>query len=203
MLKMIFSVTICLYLWTSLTGGLGSRMPFNWWKCLENLRMHWIHLAQDRGQWQDHVNTIMNLQVPWTPENFLRGWATVGLLRTQLGGVRDWILNWKGCGDKWPWPNLKKSSLSGYSRPVVAAVQSVLSLTSLIIIIIIILLLLLLLNARILSHQAEIWTHDIPNTKERSHSTVTLGKLHAARDADLIPREKRSYSWVINTVVWI
>jgi hypothetical protein len=24
----------------------------------------WIHLAQDRDQWQDHVNTVMNLRVP-------------------------------------------------------------------------------------------------------------------------------------------
>jgi hypothetical protein len=24
----------------------------------------WMHLAQDRGQWQAFVNTVMNLQVP-------------------------------------------------------------------------------------------------------------------------------------------
>jgi hypothetical protein len=26
--------------------------------------MDWIHLAQDRDQWQDLVTTVMNLQVP-------------------------------------------------------------------------------------------------------------------------------------------
>jgi hypothetical protein len=25
---------------------------------------NWIHLAQDSGQWQAFVNTVMNLQVP-------------------------------------------------------------------------------------------------------------------------------------------
>jgi hypothetical protein len=24
----------------------------------------WIHVAQDRDQWQDFVNTVMNLRVP-------------------------------------------------------------------------------------------------------------------------------------------
>jgi hypothetical protein len=26
--------------------------------------VNWIHLAQDRNQWRDVVNTIMNLMVP-------------------------------------------------------------------------------------------------------------------------------------------
>jgi hypothetical protein len=26
--------------------------------------VHWIHLAQDRGQWRDVVSTVMNLRVP-------------------------------------------------------------------------------------------------------------------------------------------
>jgi hypothetical protein len=26
--------------------------------------MDWIHLAQDRNQWRDLVNTVMNLRVP-------------------------------------------------------------------------------------------------------------------------------------------
>jgi len=26
--------------------------------------MHWIHMAQDKDQWRDLVNTVMNLQVP-------------------------------------------------------------------------------------------------------------------------------------------
>jgi hypothetical protein len=30
--------------------------------CLEGL--HWIHLAEDRNQWQAVVNTIMKLGVP-------------------------------------------------------------------------------------------------------------------------------------------
>jgi len=29
------------------------------WECVD-----WMHLAQDRGQWQALVNTVMNLQVP-------------------------------------------------------------------------------------------------------------------------------------------
>jgi hypothetical protein len=29
------------------------------WDCL-----HWIELAQDRDQWRDLVNTVMNLRVP-------------------------------------------------------------------------------------------------------------------------------------------
>jgi hypothetical protein len=27
--------------------------------------MNWIHLAQDEYQWQAHVNTVMNIWVPW------------------------------------------------------------------------------------------------------------------------------------------
>jgi hypothetical protein len=30
-----------------------------WWKGVD-----WIHLAQDRDQWQALVNTVMNLGVP-------------------------------------------------------------------------------------------------------------------------------------------
>jgi hypothetical protein len=26
--------------------------------------VNWIHLAQDRGQWREYVNTAVNLQVP-------------------------------------------------------------------------------------------------------------------------------------------
>jgi hypothetical protein len=33
----------------------------------------WIHLAQDREQWQSVVNRVMNLQVTQNAENFLNG----------------------------------------------------------------------------------------------------------------------------------
>jgi hypothetical protein len=33
--------------------------------------MDWIHLAQDRDQWQALVNTVMNLQVPKNVGKFL------------------------------------------------------------------------------------------------------------------------------------
>jgi hypothetical protein len=33
--------------------------------------MDWIHLAQNRGQWQALVNMVMNLQVPSKVGNFL------------------------------------------------------------------------------------------------------------------------------------
>jgi hypothetical protein len=31
----------------------------------------WIRLAQDRKQWRDLVNTVINLRVPYKAENFL------------------------------------------------------------------------------------------------------------------------------------
>jgi hypothetical protein len=31
----------------------------------------WMHLAQDRNQWRDVVNTVMNLRVPRKAENIL------------------------------------------------------------------------------------------------------------------------------------
>jgi hypothetical protein len=34
-------------------------------------RVKWIHMAQDRNQWRTIVYTVMNLQVPSKPENFL------------------------------------------------------------------------------------------------------------------------------------
>jgi hypothetical protein len=33
--------------------------------------MDWMHLAKDRGQWWDLVNTAMNLWVPYMVGNFL------------------------------------------------------------------------------------------------------------------------------------
>jgi hypothetical protein len=35
--------------------------------------MDWIHLTQDRDQWQTLVNTVTNLQVPYYVGNFLSG----------------------------------------------------------------------------------------------------------------------------------
>jgi hypothetical protein len=31
----------------------------------------WIHLVQDRIQWRDLVNTVMNLEIWWKAGNFL------------------------------------------------------------------------------------------------------------------------------------
>jgi hypothetical protein len=36
--------------------------------------MDWIYLAQHRGQWQAHLNTVWNLGVPWMVENFFTSW---------------------------------------------------------------------------------------------------------------------------------
>jgi hypothetical protein len=33
--------------------------------------VYWIHVAQDRDQWRDLVNTVMNLRDPLTALNFL------------------------------------------------------------------------------------------------------------------------------------
>jgi hypothetical protein len=33
----------------------------------------WIHLAEDREQWQSVVSMVINLQVPESAENFLSG----------------------------------------------------------------------------------------------------------------------------------
>jgi hypothetical protein len=35
--------------------------------------VHWMHLAQDRDQWQDLVNMVMNLCIPKKVGNFLTG----------------------------------------------------------------------------------------------------------------------------------
>jgi hypothetical protein len=35
--------------------------------------LDWIHLTEDRDQWQAFVNTVTNLQVPYYVGNFLSG----------------------------------------------------------------------------------------------------------------------------------
>jgi hypothetical protein len=36
----------------------------------------WLHLAQDRDQWRDFVNSLMNLRVSQKAENFSTNWIT-------------------------------------------------------------------------------------------------------------------------------
>jgi hypothetical protein len=48
----------------------------------------WIHLAEDRDQWQTVVNTVMNFQVPQKAGNFLTSRVTVSFSRrTLLHGI--------------------------------------------------------------------------------------------------------------------
>jgi hypothetical protein len=50
--------------------------------------MDWIHPAQDRDQWRDLVNTVMNLLVSYNAEKFLSGCTIRGFSRrAQLHGV--------------------------------------------------------------------------------------------------------------------
>jgi hypothetical protein len=46
--------------------------------------MDWIHLAQDRGQRQVLVNTVMNLPVPWKAGNFVTSWVPISFSRMIL-----------------------------------------------------------------------------------------------------------------------
>jgi hypothetical protein len=54
--------------------------------------MDWIDLAQDRDQWRDLRNTVMNLGVPYNVAKFLSGCTTGGVSRrTRLHGV-GWLV---------------------------------------------------------------------------------------------------------------
>lgn len=43
--------------------------------------MDWIHQAQNRGQWQAYVSTVINLWVPYNAGNFLTSWTAVSFSR--------------------------------------------------------------------------------------------------------------------------
>jgi hypothetical protein len=48
-----------------------------------------IHLAQDRDQWQDLVNAVMNLRISLKARNLLRSLETVSFSRmTLFHGIR-------------------------------------------------------------------------------------------------------------------
>jgi phenylalanine-4-hydroxylase len=49
--------------------------------------MDWIHLSEDRNQWQAFMNTAMNLRGSIKCWEFLEWLRNVGLSRTQLNGV--------------------------------------------------------------------------------------------------------------------
>jgi hypothetical protein len=47
--------------------------------------MDWIELAQVRKKWRAHVNTVMNLRVPYNSGKFLSGCTIGGFsIRAQL-----------------------------------------------------------------------------------------------------------------------
>jgi hypothetical protein len=56
-------------------GGNRHRWENNIKQKLREIRwggMNWIHLAQDKDQWRNLVNTVMNLRVPYNVGKFLR-----------------------------------------------------------------------------------------------------------------------------------
>jgi hypothetical protein len=54
----------------------------------------WIHLVQNRDQWQAVVNTVLNLRVPLKAGNFSTNWVTVSFYSLLLFFMelirRDW-----------------------------------------------------------------------------------------------------------------
>jgi hypothetical protein len=63
--------------------------------------MDWIDLAQDRDQWRALVDTVMNLQVPYSVGKFLSSCATGSFSRrAQLHGVSD-MTHIADEGDEW------------------------------------------------------------------------------------------------------
>jgi hypothetical protein len=50
--------------------------------------VHWMHLAQDRDQWQALVKTVMKIRVPQKAGNFLISRVTISFSRrTVLLGI--------------------------------------------------------------------------------------------------------------------
>jgi hypothetical protein len=46
--------------------------------------MEWINVAQDRDRWQELMNAVMNLQVPYNAGNFLTNWELISFTRRTL-----------------------------------------------------------------------------------------------------------------------
>jgi hypothetical protein len=44
--------------------GINGKIILNWISKIKCDDVDWIHVAQDRVQWQAFVNTVMNIQVP-------------------------------------------------------------------------------------------------------------------------------------------
>jgi len=52
-----------------------------------------IHVAQDRGQWRDFVNTVTNLWVPQKAGNLLTSWATISFSTSILLWLHNTVLS--------------------------------------------------------------------------------------------------------------